>query len=337
MRRTNLIATLVGLAVVSMFSGDAFARGRMYHPGLGRFLQRDPIGTPLEPPMARNLSGAQFTSRDSTSQYVDGMNIYQYGRSNPVQALDPSGTVVIGLGGLFELGREEVHQICTEVARRVNGKLPGLRNGQGEFAAIYSGAAGLGKGAVELHMKFFRRKKDNDDCWHEQLVLVGFSDGATTLYQVFNEGTAGGELTSKEHGGIYSVAYLGLIDMIRTDFNQTKEEWLSRPGKSVAMAQGGVTIVGSHNFYQQNDSGSNHWKGHVKIGSLTSDPDPRPGVSHKGQLAGAVGIQANQHDPPSIMKDAAMRAQLIEEAVQAYVKQEERHRGPKSVRTPLVD
>jgi len=91
MKRTRLIATLVGLAVVALFAGNAVARGRMYDPGMGRFLQRDPIGTPLEPPMARNLSGSQFTSRDSTSQYADGMNLHQYARSNPQRWLDPHG------------------------------------------------------------------------------------------------------------------------------------------------------------------------------------------------------------------------------------------------------
>ncbi len=43
-------------------------RNRMYHPPLGRWLQRDPI------------------------EYEDGMNLYQYVRSAPVGLLDPEGT-----------------------------------------------------------------------------------------------------------------------------------------------------------------------------------------------------------------------------------------------------
>ena len=45
MKRTNLIAVLVGFAAIAVLSQDAFGRGRMYHPGLGRFMQRGKTGT----------------------------------------------------------------------------------------------------------------------------------------------------------------------------------------------------------------------------------------------------------------------------------------------------
>lgn len=92
MRRTNLIAVILSFMALAIVSQDAFARGRMYNPALGRFMQRDPLGTPLQPPMARNVSPTQFTQRDPVgAQYTDGMNLYQYVGSNPLVRVDPSG------------------------------------------------------------------------------------------------------------------------------------------------------------------------------------------------------------------------------------------------------
>lgn len=60
MIRTVIVALLALMA----FSQDALA---IYDPGTGRFITRDPAG------------------------YVDGMNLYRYGRANPVRYNDPSG------------------------------------------------------------------------------------------------------------------------------------------------------------------------------------------------------------------------------------------------------
>jgi RHS repeat-associated protein len=49
-------------------SGLVYNRNRMLHPGLGRFMQRDPL------------------------LYVDGISLYQYGQSGPIGNLDPNGT-----------------------------------------------------------------------------------------------------------------------------------------------------------------------------------------------------------------------------------------------------
>jgi hypothetical protein len=97
MKRTNLMAVLAGFAAVAAISQEAFARNRMYNPSAGRFMQRDPYGTDQAgtdlagPAIARSLSDPQYTQRDPAKQYRDGMNLYQYVRSNPPANIDPFG------------------------------------------------------------------------------------------------------------------------------------------------------------------------------------------------------------------------------------------------------
>jgi len=61
-------------------TGLVYNRNRMLHPGLGRFMQRDPLG------------------------YVDGMSLYQYVGSSPINWVDPFGLQFAGEpGGLGDL------------------------------------------------------------------------------------------------------------------------------------------------------------------------------------------------------------------------------------------
>jgi len=98
MRRSVLPVLLAALCFV-VCTTDAMA---MYHPGLGRYMQRDPYGTEMTPGLERaNLSFAfrndedyGFIPRDRPDpsvQYGDGMNIYVAYRSSPMRFLDSSG------------------------------------------------------------------------------------------------------------------------------------------------------------------------------------------------------------------------------------------------------
>jgi len=124
MKRTHLIAVLVAIAAMGIFAADASA---MYHPTMGRFLQRDPgpggvvaarrVGSAgkvvgesfiardpighrsnyMTGPMRASFQDSRFvpvfqaTSTDAFGQYVDGMNLYEYVSSNPLAYVDPSG------------------------------------------------------------------------------------------------------------------------------------------------------------------------------------------------------------------------------------------------------
>ena len=90
MKRTHLIAVLVGVIAVGLFTADALA---FCNSSTGTFVQRDPgpggmmaasrVGA-MRPPVA-----GQFVPRD---QYSDGMNLHQYARSNPGNMVDWNGS-----------------------------------------------------------------------------------------------------------------------------------------------------------------------------------------------------------------------------------------------------
>lgn len=102
--RTRLIAVLMALAAVAVFTTEASA---MYHAGMGRFLQRDPgagSAGPARISAAGPARGGGFAQRDPitqppnrvgnaglNNQYADGMNFYQYVGSNPVNWVDYTG------------------------------------------------------------------------------------------------------------------------------------------------------------------------------------------------------------------------------------------------------
>lgn len=110
-RRLGILTVLAGVVVVGVASGNATA---MYHPGEGRFLQRDVdsgagtggparIGTasPIvmgdlmqRDPVAEQHAGGMNRIR---SQYVEGGNLYQYVGGRPTTYSDPSG--LIGVPG----------------------------------------------------------------------------------------------------------------------------------------------------------------------------------------------------------------------------------------------
>ncbi len=73
-------------------TGLYYYRARHYHASLGRFAQRDPLA----------FVANQF---DVGAHYLDGTNLYDYGRSSPLKARDPLGMFDIsGIGKLIPSG-----------------------------------------------------------------------------------------------------------------------------------------------------------------------------------------------------------------------------------------
>ena len=73
----------------------------MYHPRTGRFLQQDSLGTKPEivftdrGPRIIGTKGPYVPNPNdpmgSLNQYIDGMNLYEYVKSNPIMLTDPIG------------------------------------------------------------------------------------------------------------------------------------------------------------------------------------------------------------------------------------------------------
>lgn len=90
MKRTKIFGLI--LVAMCVCSTAELAHGH-YHPRLGRFIQRDPTG------------------------YVDGMNLYEYAISNPIQRVDPRGLWSENVHR--DLTRNMMSAVCPQIAGRV--------------------------------------------------------------------------------------------------------------------------------------------------------------------------------------------------------------------------
>jgi len=92
--RTPRFALCLAVLLAAAFASDAFARGRMYNPESGRFMQRDPRGVALSAQNIPRRSLRGFIPRETYNpflQYADGMNLYQRTKSQVTMLLDPTG------------------------------------------------------------------------------------------------------------------------------------------------------------------------------------------------------------------------------------------------------
>lgn len=245
MKGMHLLAVTVLLAVIG--TTDALA---MYNPRTGRFMQRDPgPGAPERVGTAGPVAGSGFIERD---QYADGMNLYQYVGSRPIIAVDPNGTVLVVLSGLFQscnsgetLGNIVGQAIANRIAQYD-------ASGSADLQLRLLGMGGQGEeDRLQRMWREFLDRKTKDPCSLEQFVVIGHSDGATAMYRTTNAGVFSGKA--------WTPAYLGFVDLVRLDYGLgTVNTKSSADPSSHATLQNKPENTFVENFWQEHGAG---WRG----------------------------------------------------------------------------
>jgi hypothetical protein len=137
MRRSGV---LLGLAFVVCFSSVAWG---MYNPVQGRFMQRDPV------------------------EHEDGMNPYEYLRSQPITNSDPEGTVVAVFKGWSKKKMKVSHEVVLAIDR--------MNKGLQDSDAYEATEAGLEK--AKTAVKASIRDRSRPGC-PEPVYIAGFSAGS---------------------------------------------------------------------------------------------------------------------------------------------------------------
>jgi hypothetical protein len=185
------------------------ALNRFYDPTLGRWLQRDPIATGQVILLALSSNGetlrAFYDAIDVDAHYIDGMNIFQFVRSNPVNFRDPQGTFLPVLGAALFQGV-------------VGGIISGIVSVYMEgsfFEGFASGfVGGVVGGAAGAAVNAFASSLTGLIGTLASHALVGAADGfAGGFTQSYHaNGDFGGALSDGLFGAAVGAATAGLVD-----------------------------------------------------------------------------------------------------------------------------
>lgn len=201
---------LVCWLFVTAVTGTAVAEK---DPVTGRFLQRDPIQTGIPIVSDTTFHGKapriELHHFDGLVQYADGMNLYEFVRSNPVNFTDPLGTWTYAelgatagiqglLGGLFSGAISSAN---------------GGSFGQG-FAGGFIGGA-LGGATGFLANSAFAASASGLWATFAAHSLVGASDGAVSAFgqSFYSTGDLRSALADAAWGAALGAATGGLVDL----------------------------------------------------------------------------------------------------------------------------
>jgi hypothetical protein len=317
--RTRLIAVLVVLAAVAVFTTEASA---MYHAGMGVFMQRDP-GPRAGGPARMGAGGApaatgRFIPRDPTgsNQYADGMNLYQYVRSNPSSGrLDPSGTIIVTVAGLGESPGSLAH-IEEDVATSIGYALTALGRNYitgNTFRYRYSRigyGGGNAKNLLQKEYTEFLKRKEKDRCSLEQFVAIGHSDGGTAIYLLLKDGSFNKATTP---------AYLGIIDLVRSDFgilHVNKERSHAGHASALTISSPSGTVV--DNYYQSKGQPLLGWRGRYINGA-----------DENTELTDAIHYDPLGSFPDEILKNDRVRRDIAGAVGRYYAERVDKEKRPK--------
>jgi hypothetical protein len=191
MNRTTLLASLVLAAIFATTSPAMAGRDPGPGPGPARGVGMAMYDYRPKPPAPQRVDQAGLNN-----QYADGMNLYQYVRSNPVRHLDPSGRIVIGFKGYEKyLPKFPSNNIKTLVKQ----------TRQLGFVFGYD-KVDVAKAVVKKYSEMERPYRERN-CKPESVYIAGYSLGARAALVLAND-----LVSDKNHGKYFKVEGLLLYD-----------------------------------------------------------------------------------------------------------------------------
>jgi RHS repeat-associated protein len=237
-----------------------------------------------------------------------GPNLYGFANNGPLNAIDPDGRIIVGIGGLIPFsGKPYLDSIGQRILSQINAwraqQSPALPPDNYVFV---DGSAGIGVGTFAKLAQDYRDRRfpkgERDVCRVEGFAAFGYSDGATTIYR-FLQDQADRSLAIPQ--GIVYLSYVGYIDMVRTNFLSIPKAFPSPTDRVLPLSHD--YALHRDAYYQEYDVPNllcHGWKGFTAIG-------------------GSGGFQYRPTNHLQLISAPALHARIISQAVRAYIEHAE--------------